>query len=280
MSDGRGGREEGWRWVAADVHAAGRAVLLPPLELLGRYLHGFYAVAGVFLSAGLLLALLGLWALSGLTEGVLEGETLRFDRAVLHWIDGRATPWLDVVALQVTALGDTLVVLVIATIAGTLLWLVGQRGHAALIAVAVGGAWVAVPVLKLVFDRPRPQLSEWRALYAAASSYPSGHATMAMVLLVVLAYIIHRLAADRRPVRIAALLVAALLVLLVGLSRLYLGVHYPTDVLAGYAVGFAWAVFCALGVEILSRRRPPPARERGTPPLTNANTRRGTWIDC
>jgi undecaprenyl-diphosphatase len=95
--------------------------------------------------------------------------------------------------------------------------------------------------------------------YAMASSYPSGHATMSMVLLVVLAYIVHQLS-DRRWPGVAAMLLAGAAVLLIGLSRLYLGVHYPSDVIAGYAIGFAWAVFCALAVEALrSQRR---ARER------------------
>jgi undecaprenyl-diphosphatase len=229
------------------------------LAWLRRRLQSFHAVAGVLLTAGLVLSLLGLWALSGLTEGVMEGETLRFDEAVLRWMNARATPLLDRVALEVTALGDGLVVATIAVVAGTLLWLLGQRGYAALLAAAVGGAWVIYPVLKLVFDRPRPQLFEWRAHYALASSYPSGHATMSMVLLVVLAYIVHQLS-DRRWTGVAAMLLAGIAVLLIGLSRLYLGVHYPSDVIAGYTIGFAWAVFCALAVEALRFQR--HARER------------------
>ncbi len=234
--------------------SSGRAALLALLAWLRRRLHGFYAVAGVLLSAGLLLSLLGLWALSGLTEGVMEGETTRFDEGVLLWMNARATPGLDRVALRVTALGDGVVVAAISLVAGTLLWLLGQRAYAALLATGVGGAWVIYPVLKLVFDRPRPQLFEWRAHYAHASSYPSGHATMAMVLLVVLAYIVHRLA-GRRRIGVAAMLLAGAAVLLIGLSRLYLGVHYPSDVIAGYVVGFTWAVFCALAVEALRSQR-------------------------
>lgn len=218
---------------------------------------GLYAVAGVLLSAGLVLALLGLWALSGLTEEVLEGETIRFDEGVLLWMDARATPALDVAALRVTALGDTLVVIAIAGVAATLLALLGRRAYAALLVVAVGGAWTIFPVLKLVFDRPRPALFEWRAHYAGSASYPSGHATMAMVLVVVLTYVVHRLS-DRPGVRVAAALVAGLVALLIGLSRLYLGVHYPSDVAAGYVVGFAWAVFCALVVEALRHQRRAP----------------------
>ena len=239
----------------------GRGALATLLVWLRRRLHGFYAAAGVLLTAGLLLSLLGLWALSALTEGVMEGSTLRLDEGVLRWMSRRATPTLDRVALEVTALGDGVVVGAIALVAGTLLWLLGQRAHAALLAAAVGGAWVIYPVLKLAFDRPRPRLIDWPAHYATSSSYPSGHATLSMVLFVVLAYIVHRLS-GRRGVGVAAVLLAGAAVLLIGLSRLYLGVHYPSDVLAGYVVGFSWAVFCALAVESLrfQRARREPVR--------------------
>ena len=232
-------------------------------RLRGR-LHGLYAAMGVLLTCALALALVGLWGLSVLTEEVLEGETLRFDRAVLLWLDARATPGLDVAALHVTALGDTLVVVTTTAVAATLLALLGRRAYAALLALSVGGAWIMFPLLKLLFDRPRPRLFEWRAHYAGSSSYPSGHSVMSMVLLVALAYVVHHLAAERAWVRVATLLAAGTLILLVGLSRLYLGVHYPTDVLAGYVVGFAWAVFCALGVESLPRLR-RRARDRDAP---------------
>lgn len=220
-----------------------------------------YAVAGVFLSAGLVLSLLALWGLSGLTEEVLEGDTERFDRAVLLWLNGHATPWLDQAAIQVTALGDNLVVVLLAGVTASLLWLVGEKGYGALIVLAVGGAAVITPVLKLVFARPRPTVFEVRAHYeVSTAAYPSGHATMSMVTLLVVAFVIHRLA-PRRWISVLALTLAATLILLIGLSRLYLGVHYPSDVLAGFAVGFTWAVGCALTVEALGRRR----GERSTP---------------
>lgn len=230
--------------------------LVTLLRWLQRYLHGFHAVAGVLLTAGLLLSLVALRGLSELSDGVLEGETLRFDESVLLWLNARATPGLDVTALKVTALGDTLVVLTIALVAGSLLWLLGQRAHAALLTVAVGGAGVIFPVLKLLFDRPRPQLFEWRAHHVGSASYPSGHAPMSVVLLVVLAYIVHRLS-RRRAFSVTATLLAGTGVLLIGLSRLYLGVHYPSDVIAGYIIGFSWAVFCALVVEALLCRSHP-----------------------
>lgn len=218
------------------------------------------AGARPLLSAGLLLALGGL---AGLTGAVLAGETDRFDREVLLWMEARGSPGLDVAALKVTALGDTLVVFAIAGVAATLLWLLGRRTYAALLVAAVAGARVVNPLLKLAVDRPRPGLFEWRTPYAGDLAYPSGHASISMALLVALAYVVHRLS-DRPWIGAAAALVAAAGVLGVGLSRLYLGVHYPSDVLAGYLVGFAWAVLCALGAESIRRRR--RERRRGGNP--------------
>jgi undecaprenyl-diphosphatase len=254
MADVREGpRLKGGQW------GSGRAAPVSPGAWLLRGLHAFYAMAGRLLTAGLVMALLAMWALFGLAAGVMAGRTARFDEGVLLWMNRRATPTLDVAALQVTALGNGLVVATICVVAATFLWLAGHRAYAALVTAGVGGASVIYPLLKLAFDRPRPRLFEWRADYAHSSSFPSGHATLSMALLALLAYAVHRLA-NRRAVSVAALLVAGTAVLLIGLSRLYLGVHYPSDVIAGYMVGFCWAVVCALAMEALRAASRGPAR--------------------
>ncbi|MBR9989410.1 MAG: phosphatase PAP2 family protein [Gemmatimonadetes bacterium] len=215
------------------------------------HVRSFHARAGVVLTGGLVLALAALWALSALTEGVLEGDTARIDRAVLLWLNSRATPWLDVTAVEITALADTLVVVLLAAVAAAILSVVGRSAYAWLLAASVGGGSILTFVLKAVFDRPRPQVFEWRAHYeTTTAAYPSGHSTMSMVTLVTIAFIIHRLS-KRRRVGVIAASVAAAIVLLIGLSRMYLGVHYPSDVLAGYMIGFAWAVFCMLVIEVI-----------------------------
>lgn len=223
------------------------------LRWIGHYVRGFYAAAGVLLSAALALALTGVWGVSTLTEEVLEGETARIDTAVLAWLNQRATPRLDEYAVEITALGDTLVIVMVALVSASLLWVLGQKAYSWLLVAAVTGAGVITPVLKMIFDRPRPQVFEWRAHYAESSAaYPSGHATMSMVTLVTLAFIIHHLS-ERRWTGAVAGGLAALVILLIGLSRLYLGVHFPSDVLAGYAVGFIWAVLCALTLTARTR---------------------------
>lgn len=240
--------QSGWarRWIGHPI----------PARLWGwarRHFHNLLALGGVLLAIGLALAVAALWAMSQLADSVLEGETLRFDEAILHGISDWTSPRRDILALDLTALGGGTVVLAVAVISATLLAVLGRRWYALLICAAVSGGWMLGPVLKILFDRPRPQVVEWRTPHAGHASFPSGHATMAMVLYVTLAYVVHRLG-NRHWVSVVAWSVAALLVTVIGVTRLYLGVHYPSDVLAGYAVGFAWAMFCAAGAEILALR--------------------------
>lgn len=239
--------------------------------LVGR-LHGVRARIGGLLAGGVLLSLLALAALGGLMRGVATGRTAAWDARGIRWLDARATPWLDRAAVEVTALGDAVVVAAIALVAATLLWQVGRRAYAALVAAGAGGAWVLAAVLKELFGRPRPALIEWRVHDVTSWSFPSGHATLSMALAAVLAYVVHRLAGGWRA-GAAALLAGSAVVLLVGLSRVYLGVHYPSDVAAGYAVGFAWATACALGAESIRPRRSPRARTRPVRPLQRSAAR-------
>lgn len=235
--------------------AGNRTLIGGLLRWVGHHVRGLYAAVGVLLSASLGLALLGLWGLSVLTEEVLEGDTARVDHAVLFWLNEQATPWLDHAAVEITALGDTLVMVLVALISASFLWLLGRKAYAVLLMAAVVGGGVITPVLKTIFDRPRPQILELRAHFTESSAaYPSGHATMSMVTLVTIAFIIHRLSRHRWMGVIAGGL-AGVVILLIGLSRLYLGLHFPSDVIAGYAVGFTWAVLCALTIIAFESRQ-------------------------
>lgn len=219
-----------------------------------RQVRGFYSAVGLFLSVGLVLACLAVWGFAGIAESMVEGGTRHFDEAILLWLNQHATERLDVVALEVTALGDAAVVIVLVLVASFLLWLTHHRHLAVTLWVATVGGVLINTVLKLAFNRPRPQVVEWRIDYAGLSSFPSGHAMIAAVVYVTLAYVITRLG-PARAMRTVTLTVSALLIFLIGVSRLYLGVHYPSDVIAGYAVGFAWAAFASFAVEAIRRTR-------------------------
>jgi undecaprenyl-diphosphatase len=204
-------------------------------------------VAAVWLAAGLAFSAFVIWAFFGLTEEVVEGDSRAFDRAVLLWVHHNIPDWLNEPMRLVTALGYYYLVAPLLVVAVFLFYRRGWRLSAALLAVSTGGSIVLTTVLKGVFQRARPELFD-SGYQASFYSFPSGHATVAVgfygMLTVILAY---RL---RGAARWAVAVSGALVVLLIGFSRLYLGVHYPTDILAGYLSALLWLV-CVGGVYAL-----------------------------
>ena len=189
---------------------------------------------------GLALCLTLLVGLGWLCQEVLERESFQFDVALLLALHQWANPLLDQVMLSLTRLGDPEFVVVIVVVSlGWLLWR-QQRSAAKILIIACLGALVLNQGLKLTFMRSRPLL--WPRLITETSyGFPSGHALGAVVLYGFLAYIL----AEQFPKQ--ARLIYALtswLVFVICLSRLYLGVHYPTDILAGCAIGFLWLIVC------------------------------------
>jgi undecaprenyl-diphosphatase len=211
-----------------------------------------------FLLGGLLLlmSLLGFAQLSGL---VLEGDTQQFDERVLSALrraDDPGTPvgpaWLRNAALDITALGGGWVLgLAVLAIVGFLL-LQGMGRTALFVFIASVGGWVLNGALKELFQRPRPDvvphLSEVLTL-----SFPSGHAMSSASVYLTLGVLLMRIA-ERRVTKIYCMAIAVLVTVLVGSSRVYLGVHYPSDVLAGWLIGLSWAVLCWIVERALERR--------------------------
>lgn len=225
---------------------------------VGEHARGFYAAVGVLLIAGLAVIVICVAFFAMLADEVMEGGTQRFDDAVLLWMNSHATPWLTGLALDVTALGAGTVVWLMVIVASVFLWVSCHRWSAALLWVSILGSGLINATMKLFFNRPRPHLFPWRVPYAGLSSFPSGHSMTSMVCYATLAYLIARLTPNAFLRRFTFVL-AGLMIVLIGLSRLYLGVHYPTDVLAGFTMGLAWASFCALMIEALRyfRHRKP-----------------------
>jgi undecaprenyl-diphosphatase len=199
--------------------------------------------AAVWLAAGLAVSAFVVWAFAELADEVVEGESRRFDRVVLLWINNHSPEWLDGPMRLVTALGYYQVVVPLLAAAVLAFYLKGWRLTAVLLLVSTAGSSLLTTVLKAVFGRARPELFD--SQYTASFySFPSGHATVAAgfygALTLILAY---RL---RGYARWAVLACGVSLVLLIGFSRLYLGVHYPTDVLAGYLAAPLWLIFVAV----------------------------------
>ena len=174
-----------------------------------------------------------------LADEVSEGETMEFDRQFLMMINRGASDLQDIIWFVITQLGGFIAVPVITT--AIVLLLVKRRRYykAVLLAAGVGGAALLNVILKLLFERSRPDL--WEQIVVETSpSFPSGHAMASCALAVSLIFVTWS-TKWRNLVIIGALVY----VVLVGYSRLYLGVHYLTDVIAGWAASIAWVLLVA-----------------------------------
>jgi undecaprenyl-diphosphatase len=206
---------------------------------------------GVFLVIGIVIAAVCTLLFGELAEHVVAGSTQAFDEMVLRWIAPHRTPILDGTMLEITALGTGTVVMMIVGVAGLFLWLTQHRYSAMLLLASTAGGIVLNGLLKVRFDRPRPHVITWGA-NAVSSSFPSGHAMSATIVYGTVAYLAARLQ-QRVWARWLTMGLALLLIALIGLSRIYLGVHYPSDVLAGAIIGLAWAGFCMAMLEAVQR---------------------------
>lgn len=240
-----------------------RALFYRLLGWIAGHVRGYYAEVGTFLLLGLATIAGAVALFAALATLMSRGVTQRVDDAVLLWMNSHATPALDLAALEVTSLGSGTMAWMVLLIASAFFWAMHHRYSVLLLWVAVLGGSILNLQLKAQFGRPRPHLFPWRTTQVGHSSFPSGHALTAVVLYATLAYLIGRL--EPAPLQRRLTLVVTLMVIfLIGTSRLYLGVHYPSDVLAGFLVGVAWFAVCVLSVEALRyfrARRPAVARD-------------------
>ena len=153
---------------------------------------------------------------------------------------------------DLTSLGSPVVLALVTIAAVGYLLLERKRETAVFVILAVCGGAVLETLLKLGFARPRPELVS-HLVDVNSFSFPSGHATMATITYLTLGVLLARVQ-ERRRIKLYLLAVAILVALIVGISRVYLGVHWPTDVLAGWCVGAAWALACWLVAAWLQRR--------------------------
>jgi undecaprenyl-diphosphatase len=211
---------------------------------------------GALLLLGLVVA--GVWAFAEVADEVLEGATQNLDRDLLLRLrtpGDPATPigpaWVQEIMRDLTALGGT-AILTLATFAVAGFFVLrGRRASAVYLLVAVGGGLLLSTLAKEVFARPRPDLVP-HGSFVHTASFPSGHSMLAAVTYLTLGVLVARTLPQRR-LKIYILALAALVTGLVGVSRVYLGVHWPTDVLAGWLAGVAWACLCILGARWLAR---------------------------
>jgi undecaprenyl-diphosphatase len=217
-------------------------VIFGVFRLIRRYVENAYTAFGIFLLAGAAIAIAFTYAFSEIAQKVRAGHTQQFDDAVMRWIAAHQYKGLQTAALEITSLGTGTVVGMIVLIAGLFLWLNSHKHSAILLMAATLGGLVLDNLMKIGFNRPRPHIFAW-GTYAMSSSFPSGHAMSSAIVYGTVAYLAARLQQNVAS-RILTLTLAALIIFLICFSRLYLGVHYPSDVAAGVLIGLAWAAFC------------------------------------
>jgi undecaprenyl-diphosphatase len=213
--------------------------------------------------AALLVMTMAIWGAIALSEAVREGETARWDRWLLE--AGRepgnvevmkGPPWFPEFVRDITALGS------FAFLAGStfsvagFLWLSNRHKTAVFLMVAVVSGAAASSLLKLVFSRPRPEIVPHLA-HVASASFPSGHSMVSAVTYLTLGGIVMAVV-HGRALKLYVLGLAVTLTALIGISRVLLGVHYPSDVLAGWTFGLAWSEACWLVHAALTGRLKTP----------------------
>lgn len=207
-----------------------------------------------FLVVTMLLAGVG-----NLASEVVEGDTLAFDRWLIALLRDPADPgsplgpwWLKKAMIDLTALGGGPFLTFLTIAAAGFLVASRKWGMALFVVVAIAGGGLAGNVLKWIFVRARPDLVP-HLVSVDSASFPSAHAMNSAVTFLTLGVLLSRTQKDRR-VKAYLLGLALFLTLIVGFSRVYLGVHWPTDVIAGWAVGAAWAILCSVIAARLQRR--------------------------
>lgn len=209
---------------------------------------------GLHFTVGIALMLLAAWVFGGIAEDVVDAEEITLlDQWLARWFNERDTPAFTQVMLVITHIHNTAGMLIMTAVVGIYFYL--RKAHYWLVALvlSVPGGMLLNVFLKNIFQRERPGLDN-ALLTLNTYSFPSGHAVAATLFYgLIAAWLICRVSRWRH--RLLIVVAACGMVALVGLSRMYLGVHYLSDVLAAIAEGCGWLAICITGVSTWRRRR-------------------------
>jgi undecaprenyl-diphosphatase len=237
-------------------------LLYATLRLIGKHIKGFWGAILAYLTVGVIVGLIAVAIFAAFAAAVQAGWTQTIDERTLSWLQARRAPALDKIMLTITTLGDGVVRWMVVFVASLFLWLTRHHWSVYMLFIALVGGILLNQALKGAFNRPRPSVVV--GLDPVTSlSFPSGHAMVSLITYGTVAYLVGRLEPTPR-LRTLTWLSTALVVLGIGLSRMYLGVHYPSDVLAGFIAGVAWLAFVASGMTALqyfAPRRPETRKE-------------------
>ena len=209
---------------------------------------------------GFIVAIVALTGLGKMASEILEGDSFAFDRALVTGLRTATDPaqaiapgWVTSAMIDITALGGGTVLTLVTLFAVVYLAALGRYRIAALLAAVIASGAIATDLLKMFFDRARPDLVP-HMVEVSSRSFPSGHSMNSALVYLTLAALVARTRTDT-GIRIYLMSAALILTIMVGTSRVYLGVHWPTDVLAGWGVGALWAALASLLTKVLQEQR-------------------------
>jgi len=218
--------------------------------------------------ASVLVVIAAAWGFIDLADEVWWGETHKFDQWLLRALRTPEDPaipigprWLMEMTRDATSLGGYFCLIFFTLVTAGYLWLDRKRHLSEFLLGSAISGYIASTLLKLFFQRPRPEVVPHLDM-VSSSSFPSGHSMNAAIIYLTLGTIIAT-AVARKRLKAYVIGVALLITIIVGWSRVYLGVHYPSDVLAGWMAGLIWAILCWLVARALQRRG---AVEKPVPP--------------
>lgn len=234
------------------------------LSSIGSRLQHFWQVIYSRIELRLLIGILligaGLWLFIEIADEVIEGEAISFDETILFALrnpadraDPLGPPWVEELGRDYTALGGVAIVGLVTAVVCLYLALARQWQTLGLVIIVVAGSLLFNQLLKTGFNRPRPDLVP-HGMFVYQASFPSGHAMLSASVYLTLGALLARLQ-TRRYQAILIMGTAILVTVLVGVSRIYLAVHWPSDVLAGWAAGSIWATACWLAAWKLRQGR-------------------------
>lgn len=189
---------------------------------------------------------------SRFADELVEQELSKFDDAIIKWVQGAITPQLTGIMKIFTFLGSTAALLSLLIISVFLMLWQKKRWETLFLVIALSGGVLFNQLLKWMFHRQRPAFH--RLIEETGYSFPSGHSMVSFIFYGMLGMLFFMFLRNRTPKIVIAITTIAL-ILLIGISRVYLGVHYPSDVLAGFAAGGAWLTICLMGLRLVLELR-------------------------
>ena len=201
----------------------------------------------IILIVGLGIASIFIWLFLELAEEVFENELRRFDNSVIASFNAIKTPTLDAIYTLITELGSVWFLTSLSVLMILLLWFKAKDKWGTLFfVIAIGGNGALTWLLKQVYHRGRPSINQ--AIDAIGFSFPSGHSMGSVVFYGFLIYLIVR-SDHRRVFKTVSSITLVTFIVLIGTSRIYLGAHFPSDVVAGFLAGTIWLILCLSALE-------------------------------